>query len=140
MHMRPILLGLIVAVTAACQPPTSSARQFAAWLEVSPLVGALGDTVTFIVNVTANNVSGILINYGDASSDQYSTGGGPTARVTFKHAYLATGNYVARATVSDAVVGNREVSQLIVVNPRSDSTSLRWQKNVTRRRGVRGDN
>ncbi|HZI30614.1 MAG TPA: hypothetical protein VFD64_20795 [Gemmatimonadaceae bacterium] len=123
--MRRILLGLIVAVTAACQPPTSTARQFAARIEASPLVGQLGDTVTFVVNVTANNVSAVVINYGDSNSDQYSTGGGPFARVTFKHAYLTTGNYLARATVSDAVIGNREVSQLIVVNPRSDSTSLR---------------
>ena len=124
MHMRA-LLGLIVVVTAACEPPTSSARQFAALLEASPLVGVLGDTVTFVVNVTANNVSAVVINYGDSSSDQYSPGGGPFARVTFKHAYLATGNYMARATISDAIIGNREVSQLIVVNPRSDSTSLR---------------
>lgn len=123
--MRPILLGLILTGTAACESLTSSARQFAARLEVSPLVGMLGDTVTFVVDVTANNVSGVAINYGDSSSDQYSTGGVPSARVTFKHAYLATGNYMVRATVSDAVIGNREVSQLIVVNPRSDSTSLR---------------
>ena len=123
--MRQILLGLIVFVTAACQPPTSSARQFAARLEVSAMVTELGDTVTFTVDVTANNVSAIVINYGDSKSDQYSTGGAPNARVTFKHAYLITGNYMARATISDAIIGNREVSQLIVVNPRSDSTSLR---------------
>jgi hypothetical protein len=124
MHMRPILLGLIVAVTA-CESLTSSARQFSARLEVNPLVGVLGDTVTFVVDVTASNLSAVVINYGDSNSDQYATGGVPNARVTFKHAYLATGNYMARATVSDAVIGNREVSQLIVVNPRSDSTSLR---------------
>jgi hypothetical protein len=46
--MRPILLGLIVVVTAACESLTSSARQFAARLEVNPLVGMLGDTVTFV--------------------------------------------------------------------------------------------
>jgi hypothetical protein len=124
--MRPILLGLIVAVIAGCKPPTSSARQFAARLEANPLTAQLGDTVTFVVNVTANNVSGILINYGDSNSDQYATGGVPHASVTFKHLYLATGNYMARATISDAIIGNREVSQLIVVNPRIDSTSLRW--------------
>lgn len=123
--MRPILLGLIVVMTAACQPPTSSLRQFAALLETSGTVFQTGDTVTFIVNVSANNVSGVVINYGDSSSDQYSVGGAPTARVTFKHAYLTSGNYMVRAIVSDAVVGNREVSQLIVVNARTDSTSLR---------------
>jgi hypothetical protein len=125
LHMRPLLLGLLIVVTSACESLTSSARQFAARLEANPLVGMLGDTVTFVVDVTANNVSAVFINYGDSSSDQFSTGGTPNARVTFKHAYLATGNYMARATVSDAVIGNREVSQLIVVNPRSDSSSLR---------------
>jgi hypothetical protein len=123
--MRPIVLGLLVVVSAACESLTSSARQFAARLEVSPLVGMLGDTVTFVVDVAANNLSGVSINYGDSNSDQFATGGVPNARVTFKHAYSTTGNYMARATISDAVIGNREVSQLIVVNPRSDSTSLR---------------
>jgi hypothetical protein len=125
MNMRPILLGLFVATTVACQPPTSSSRQFAALLETSGTVVQAGDTVTFIVNVSANNVAAIVINYGDASTDQYAVGGAPSARVTFKHAYLASGNYLARATVSDAVIGEREVSQLIVVNARTDSTSLR---------------
>lgn len=122
MHMRPILLGVIAVMTAACQAPTSSARQFAALLETNGTVVEAGDTVTFIVNVSASNVSGVVINYGDASSDQYSVGGAPTARVTFKHAYVTSGNYLARATISDAIIGNREVSQLIVVNPRTDTT------------------
>lgn len=126
MNMRPILPGLLVAIAVACQPPTSSSRQFAALLETSGTVVQAGDTVTFIVNVSANNVAAIVINYGDSSTDQQSVGGAPTARVTFKHAYLTSGNYLARATVTDAIVGDREVSQMIVVNARTDSLSLRW--------------
>ena len=123
--MRPILRGLIVVMTAACNAPTAVARQFAALLETSAAVVQAGDTVTFTVNVAANKVSAVVINYGDSSSDQHSVGGAPSVRVTFKHAYLASGNYMARATISDAVVGDREVSQLIVVNVRTDSVSLR---------------
>ena len=125
MTMRPIVLGLAVATVAACQGPTSSATQFAALLQTSATVVQAGDTVTFTVNVSANNVSAVVINYGDSNSDQQTLSGAPTARVTFKHAYLASGNYMARATISDRVVGDREVSQLIVVNVRTDSISQR---------------
>ena len=115
--MRPILLGLTVAIASASCNPTSTAVGIAVLLEANPTVVPAGDTVTFVVNVSANNVSGVLINYGDSASDQFSTGEGPTARVTFKHAYRDTGSYTARATVSDALVGDREVTQVIVVNP-----------------------
>lgn len=127
MHKHLMLLGVTVAAvaTAACRPPTSSSIQIAVLLEAYPTVAQLGDTVTFIVNVAANNVSGVVINFGDSSADQFSVSGAPTARVTFKHAYDTTGTYLARATVSDAVVGDRNVTQLITVTPRSDSTSLR---------------
>ena len=123
MHMRLILFGLtLAATTVACRPPTSSEIGISIFMEANPTVVQVGDTVTFIVNISANNLFGVVIAYGDSVSDQYSTGGASTARVTFKHAYANSGTFTARATVSDAIVGDREVTQLIVVNPRIDST------------------
>ena len=118
MRMRLILLGLSIAMmSVACRQPTSTAIQISVVLEASPTVVQRGDTVTFVVNITANNLFGVVIDYGDSNLDQYSTGGASTARVTFKHAYATSGSYTARATVSDALVGDREVTQVIVVNP-----------------------
>ena len=92
--MRLILPGLIVAVaTAACSSITSTARGISIFLDANPKVVQLGDTVTFMVNVSANEVSGILIAFGDSKSDQSSTDGAPSARVTFKHTYADTGRY-----------------------------------------------
>jgi hypothetical protein len=124
--MRSTLLGVtLVVMTTSCDLVTATARGISIQLLASPLVAQTGDTVTFIVDVSANNVSGVVINYGDSGGDQQSIGGAPTARVTFKHAYADTGSYTARATVSDAVVGERNVTQVITVNARTDSASLR---------------
>src|SRR5687768_13164011 len=130
MRMRRILLALtIVLPTAACSLFESEAIGISVLLEANPTVAVTGDTVTFVVNVAANNVSGVLITYGDSSaSDQFVTGGVATARVTFKHAYADTGRYQARATVSDAVVGSRVVTQIIDVIPKPDTVQAARQK------------
>ena len=128
--MRRILLALtIVLHTAACSLFESEAIGISVLLEASGTVVPTGDTVTFTVSVAANNVSGVLITYGDSSaSDQFLVGGLATARVTFKHAYADTGRYQARATVSDAVVGSRVVTQVINVIPKPDTVQAARQK------------
>ena len=118
--------GVIAAIAiAGCSSLTSTARGISAVLEANPKTAQLGDTVTFVVSVVANEVSGVTIDYGDTSGDQASVGGLPSAQLIFKHAYSTTGTYLARASVSDAAVGVRYVSEQIVVIPRSDSTQLR---------------
>jgi hypothetical protein len=117
--MRLLVPGLATLLsTAACGLFESTATGISVFLQAMPLVGVVGDTVTFTVNVTANNVSGVVINFGDSHSDQFATGGGATASVTFKHAYAAVGSFMSRATVSDKVVGSRVVTQLIVMTER----------------------
>ena len=75
-----------------------------------------GDTVSFEVNATGNNLVGVIIDFGDDSTAQYATGGASSARVTFKHAYSAAGSFTVRASVTDAVSGVKEATALIVVN------------------------
>ena len=126
MCMRPILAGLgIVLATVTCSPPATVVTGISIALEASPLVGLTGDTVTFIVNVSAASVTDVVINYADGRSDQQHAGGAATARVTFKHVYANGGSYMTRATVTDAAVGNRVVTQLITINPRTDPVSAR---------------
>ena len=131
--MRLIHMGLAAALTAiSCDSLSSTAVGISVLLEANPRVAQAGDTVTFIVNVSANNVSGVVIDYGDSSGDQYSAGGVSTVQAIFRHAYPDVGSYMARATVSDEAVGNRVVTQLIVVNPRSDSTQIGHRQRTTR--------
>ena len=123
MHMRPIFLGVaLAAMTAACEPFATVARGITVQLDANPKIVQTGDTVTFIVNVSASSVSGVVIDFGDFSGDQFGTGGASTASVTFQHAYATNGTFQARAKVTDAVVGERVVSQSIVVNVRVDTT------------------
>lgn len=122
MLMR-LVTGLAIAVlNLSCGSITSTARGISVQLQASPLTAVTDDTVTFLVTVAATNVSSIVINFADGNDEQYTAGGLPTAVATFKHVYANVGNYLVRATVSDAVSGNRVVTQLIVVNQRSDST------------------
>src|SRR5687767_11130991 len=124
MPMRSLLVGLTIAVTtASCDLFTATARGIAIRLIASPLVTQIGDTVTFTVNIAAQEVNGVTISFGDSGSDQTNVGGLPNASVIFKHVYADSGNYMSRAVISDGVVGERTVTQEIVVTPRIDTVS-----------------
>lgn len=120
--MRSLLIGLIIAVTtASCDLFTATARGISIHLLASPLVAPVGDTVTFTVNIAAQQVNGVTISFGDSGSDQTSVGGIPSASVTFKHVYADTGSFMSRAVISDGVVGERVVTQEIMVIARTDT-------------------
>lgn len=85
-------------------------------LEANTTVVPRGDTVTFTVNAAGNNLFGVIIDFGDDAMDQYATGGALSAHVTFKHAYSAAGSFTVRATVTDAIAGQKEATVSIVVN------------------------
>ena len=118
-RMRSLLIGFgLVLTTVSCDLFTSTGRGISIRLDASPLAPQVGDTVTFTVLVSATQVTNIVIDFGDSKGDQQSAGGLPAAFVTFTHAYLTTGTFMSRATVSDAAVGDRVVTQQIIVSPR----------------------
>lgn len=112
---RWVLLALAIIGMQSCRETTATAVEISVTLESSHVTATTGDTVTFIVRANGNNLVGVVIDFGDSVSDQYATGGALTARVTFKHAYLATGNYSVRAVVTDAISGDKEVSVAVAV-------------------------
>ena len=114
--MRIVLLGLLATVAIACRQSVEPPTQISVSIQANTAVATRGDTVTFTVNATGNNLFGVIIDYGDSATDQYATGGALTARVTFKHVYSAAGSFTVRATVTDAIAGERDVTTLIVVN------------------------
>ena len=75
-----------------------------------------GAQVTFTVSAAGNNLVGVVMEYGDAGTDLYATGGARTARVTFRHAYDSAGTFTVRAIVTDATAGESEATTSIVVN------------------------
>ena len=114
MKLLPVAF-LLVACVGACRQTTEPTVEISVTLESSHVTATTGDTVTFVVRANGNNLVGVVIDFGDSVSDQYATGGALTARVTFKHAYLATGNYSVRAVVTDAISGDKEVSVAVTV-------------------------
>ena len=111
------MIGMLLGVAAAaCRQSTEPPTALSVSLQANTAVVARGDTVSFQVSAAGNNLVGVIIDYGDSSTDQYATGGALTARVTFKHAYGAAGSFTVRASVTDAIAGEKEVSTLIVVN------------------------
>lgn len=114
--VRTFVLVLAIASLAACRQTTAPPAPLTVSLEATASVAQPGDTITFTVNASANNLFGVVIDFGDTTGDQYSTGGASTARVRFKHAYQSRGSYTVRTTVSDAIMGEKEASIPIVVN------------------------
>jgi hypothetical protein len=115
--MRFVMIGMTLSLAAiACRQTTQPPIGLSVSIQANPAVVLRGDTVTFQVTATGNNLVGVTIDFGDSSTDQYATGGALTARVTFKHVYNAAGSFTARVTVTDAIAGEKEVTTLIVVN------------------------
>jgi len=113
--MKQLIFAFALLICASCRQTTAPAVGISVTLESSHVTATTGDTVTFIVRATGNNLIGVVIDYGDSISEQYATGGALTARVTFKHAFLAKGNYTVRAGVTDAITGEKEVTVLVTV-------------------------
>ena len=114
--MRTVTLGLVAIVAIGCRQTVEPPTPISVSIQANTSVVTRGDTVTFTVNATGNNLFGVIIDYGDEATDQYATGGALIARVTFKHAYTVAGSFTVRATVTDAVAGERDVTTLIRVN------------------------
>ena len=113
--MRFLLLAFVV-LTVGCRQTTQPPIGLSVSIEANTAVVLRGDTVSFQVTAAGNNVVGVIIDFGDGTTDRYATGGALTARVTFKHAYSIAGSFSVRASVTDAIAGEKEVTTLVVVN------------------------
>ena len=111
-----LICASLAIVLVACRQTTEPPIGVTVSLTANTTVVPRGDTVTFTVNAAGNNLFGVVIDYGDNSTDLYPTGGALSARVTFKHAYSVAGSYTIRATVTDAIAGEREATVSLVVN------------------------
>ena len=109
-------LFTVLLLAGGCRQTTEPPVPLVATLQSSRSTAARGDTVTFTVNATGNNLVGVVIDFGDQAADQFATGGARTARVTFKHVFQATGSFAVSAVVTDAIAGEKEASTTVVIN------------------------
>jgi hypothetical protein len=115
--MRRFLCTIAIAtVVVGCRQSVEPPGDVTISLTVNPTQASRGDTVSFTINAAGNNLFGVVVEYGDSFSDEYSTGGALTARVTFKHAYDSAGTFTVRAVVTDALAGEKQATTSIVVN------------------------
>lgn len=108
--MRRLLFFAFSAVLGACSSETLAPLPLAIGITASQTTAAPGDSISFEVTAQGGQLLGITTAYGDGTEEQFATGGARTARVTFRHAFLAPGTYEVRATVTDAVAGPKEAT------------------------------
>lgn len=113
---RTLLGALLVAALAGCGRSTLEAAPLEVAITASRTTAAPGDTIAFVVNASGENLVGLLMDFGDMGTDLYATSGARTARVTFKHAFMAKGAFIVTVSATDAVAGQKDASIEIRVN------------------------
>lgn len=107
---------LLAGITACSQSTIEAPPPFKVDIQASRTTAAPGDTIAFVVTAQGGNLVGFQLDYGDNGTDQYGTGGARTARVTFRHAYLAPGAFTVRVTATDALSGQMDATVNVRVN------------------------
>jgi plastocyanin len=113
---RTLLGALLVGGLAGCGQSTLEAAPLEVAITANRTTAAPGDTIAFVVNATGQNLVGLLMDFGDMGTDLYATSGARTARVTFKHAFMAKGAFTVTVSATDAVAGQKDASIEIRVN------------------------
>jgi uncharacterized protein (DUF58 family) len=114
--MKLLPFGFALLACLGCRQSTAPLVPLQVSLESSQLTAVAGDTITFTVRATGNNLVGVVMDFGDSATDQYAMGGALTARVTFKHAFETTGPFTVSAVVTDAVVGEKQATVAVLIN------------------------
>lgn len=113
--VRTLIAAFIAFVLLACDSATLDPLPLDIRLEAAPPTSAPGDTITFLVTAQGGRLLGIVMQFGDGTTQQQATGGARTARLTFRHAYASAGVYEAAASATDALAGDRQATVTIRV-------------------------
>ena len=110
MHRLLCFVLGISGILGACSAETLAPLPLAIGIEASPVIAGPGESIRFEVTAQGGQLIGITTAWGDGTEDQFPTSGARTARVTFHHAFPTPGTYQVRATVTDALAGEKEAS------------------------------
>lgn len=94
----------------ACGDATLAPLPLEIAIAASRTTAAPGDSIGFLVSAQGGSLVGVETDYGDGVTEPYGTSGARTARVSFRHAYVARGVYQVRATVTDALAGQKNAT------------------------------
>lgn len=114
--MKRLLIAGLMLFLGSCRQTTEPPVPVLVTLELSRTTAARGDTISFTIHATGNNLIGVVVDFGDQVTDQYAMGGARTARVTFKHAFQDAGSFTVNAVVTDAIAGDKDASAGVVIN------------------------
>jgi len=108
---RPLWLFLALLLDASCGKASLDPLPLDVTLSASKTAVAPGETINFTAIAQGGDLIGLQMDYADMSAgDQYGTSGARTAQVTFHHAFVAAGTYVATVTVTDGLAGQKKAS------------------------------
>ena len=108
--------GALLALGVACQSSALEPLPLDLHVDLDRATANPGDTVHVVTTAQGGTLLGIVVDYGDGTSASYDTGGARTAKVTFKHAYTASGAYTVTAVVTDGVAGDKTAEAQVHVN------------------------
>jgi hypothetical protein len=112
---RLVLAFAAACFAAGCSQSTLEPLPLQISLTPAHVTAAPGDSITLIATMQGGSLLGMIVDYGDKATDQFPAGGARTARIVFRHAYLASGTFVIRASVTDASAGQAEaVTEAII--------------------------
>jgi hypothetical protein len=96
-------LALLLVACAACGPSALEPIDLDLTLEATPTTVAVGQEVTFTIDVRGTQLLGLRMSYGDGpeSFDYLGIAGARTARWSNTHAYEEPGTYVATARADE---------------------------------------
>jgi hypothetical protein len=109
-------LGALIALGVACQSAALEPLPLDLRIDLDRATANPGDTIQVVTTAQGGTLLGIVVDYGDGTSDSYATSGARNAKVTFKHAYTASGAYTVKAVVTDAVAGDKTAAAQLRVN------------------------
>jgi hypothetical protein len=112
---RTVLSSLLLIGLAACGDGSLKPLPLDISVQASRTTAAPGTAIDFVVNAQGEVLVGVTIDYGDTVVEAFGTSGARTARITFTHAYSTPGTYQVRATVTDAIAGDKEAGVEILV-------------------------
>lgn len=113
--MKALYAAMLILGIAGC---TKSVEPLALTItaQATPTSAAPGDSITVVTNVQGNAVVGVAVDFGDGTVFETAFGGVRTGKVTYRHAYAATGTFTITATVHDAAEDQRSTTMTVQID------------------------
>jgi hypothetical protein len=114
--MKVLYAAMCLFAVAGCAGSVEPAAPLTVTAQVTPTSAARGDSITVVANVQGELVTGVTVDFGDGTVEEQGFGGVRTGKVTYRHAYDATGTFTITATVRDATDDQRTATATVQID------------------------